>query len=241
MSCDCIKQINTSRVNYYTTTNISAVPFTLLSRKFKVLTDVSQIYRDRITIGLSTIDGVMATVNLIGLPENPVLTYVLPVDNCKKQQYVVNQIFLLNPSIGPQPNPTYSVQVNINNAGVTIPANSEQPIVYVTIDETGDDVMRYNTVTGHITYLKDVPLLSPSPNISVSASSSEQMVDILLVIYRQNPRQTAIQLNSAPLTSLVTIENNTQTNILQGTQFFATLRNSTDTAITISIFLVNLI
>lgn len=46
MSCNCVKQIPTTRVNYYTPTNLTTIPFTLLSRKFKILKQVSQIGRD---------------------------------------------------------------------------------------------------------------------------------------------------------------------------------------------------
>lgn len=232
----CIKQITTSRVNYYTTTDISAVPFTLLSRKFKVLREVSQIGRDRITIGLSTNDGVMATVNLVGLPENPVLTYVLPIAKCNKRQYLVNQIFLLNPAIGPQPSPIYYIQANINNVGITIPANSEQPILYTIIDESGDDILSYNRATGRIIYLEDVPIGSTSPIISVSASNPDQVGDIQVVLYRQDAGKTPIQLNSKPLTSFITILNQVQRNILQGTQFFVTLKNTTNNTIIIPNF-----
>ncbi len=165
---------------------------------------------------------------------NPVLTYVLPIDKCNNQQVLVNQIFLLNPSVGPQPTPSEIVEVMIDHIEITIPSNSERTVLYDTINQPGGIILSYDSATGRITYLHDI--LFPSPNISVIASSSEQATNLQVILYRQNPGQAPIQLDSTPLIGLVSILDQTQDNIFQGTQFFVALRNATNTEITVADF-----
>lgn len=139
MTCDTKKlcgvnscPILVTRVATYTSSNITAVPFVILSDKFRV-TKGSQIKSDRLSpLGSSVPTGYNMTVNLSGLPSNPTLSYAYISGECQRQKIIVNQLFLLDTSSNtPVGNIIFAANIVLDN--VVLSGQSVQPLLWQNI------------------------------------------------------------------------------------------------------------